>query len=565
MPINYQQKKNTNTVFGGTDSIIVPVGTTAERSGTELGQLRYNTTTGLAEFYTATGWAGVDAPPTVSSVSGVINADTDNTITITGTGYKVGSVVFITGAGVSNVERALVTTYVNQTTLTAATNATAVNYVGGASFGIKVLNPSGLTGQLDNAGTIDRDPVWSTAAGTIATWGDRNGSQSASVSAADPEGTTVTYALASGSLPGNASLNTSTGAITSPDPTDVGSPTTYTFTINASSNGFSSARSFNIIVNPTADGSSSARAATSAASIKTLTGTTTNGLYWVKPTAYGGSAQQVYCIMDGTGGTAGWTLAFNYIPADPSAWGGALWWGNSQWDTQDGSFNTGNGLTVNQKTSAYGYLGHNEVLFIMHNRSNTSWRGWGRYAYTASYQGQTLFQLLSSDGTRNKVVTSGGRAQTGGGGSGITANDRRTDDSGLGGDMFIDGTVGPYNMAAYNLVYRAGTSAYGWNADTANDTRITTTAAAPGAGNGQLRGHHIAGFGIDHAHSGWSGRAGVSGSLSYCDGNHILGGTNNYQDRGDGRSRAFFVSSDPNCHNGWEHGTLDIGYAVFVR
>jgi Putative Ig domain len=251
MPINYQQKKNTNTVFGGTDAIVVPIGNSDQRSGTELGQLRYNTTTGLAEFYTATGWAGVDAPPTVSNISGTINEDTDSTITITGTGFKTGSIVYITGAAVTNVERSLTTTYVNQTSLTAVTNATAVNYVGGASFGVKVLNPSGLSGQLDNAGNVDRDPIFSTSAGNLGTIYDSARTRSFTISASDPDGQTVTFSIASGSLPTGLSLNSSTGVI-SGTANAVGSDTTFTFVIRASSTVGSLTstedRSFNIIV-----------------------------------------------------------------------------------------------------------------------------------------------------------------------------------------------------------------------------------------------------------------------------------------------------------------------------
>jgi hypothetical protein len=304
MPINYQQKKNTNTVFGGTDAIVVPIGNSDQRSGTELGQLRYNTTTGLAEFYTATGWAGVDAPPTVSNISGTINENTNSTITITGTNFKTGSVVYITGSAVSNVERSLTTTYVNQTTLTAATNATSVNYVGGASFGIKVLNPSGLSGQLDNAGSIDRDPVWSTNAGNIATIADEYGSYSpiATVSASDPDGSAVSYSVSSGSLPGNVSLNTSNGQI-SGNPTNVESATTFTFEITATSNGQSTPRSFNIILNPALDGTSSARAATSAANIKSVVGSPESGVYWLRSTGINSNTPfQVYCDFTLDGG-----------------------------------------------------------------------------------------------------------------------------------------------------------------------------------------------------------------------------------------------------------------------
>jgi hypothetical protein len=203
-------------------------------------------------------------------------------------------------------------------------------------------------------------------------------------------------------------------------------------------------------------------------------------------------------------------------------------------------------------------------LIIMHNESNTSWRGWGHYTYTASFQNKTLFQLASSETARDKIVTSGGRTTTGGSGSGLTQNDRRTDDNGLGGDVFIDGTISGYNMASYNLMFRASSGGgYGWAASERNDTRITTTAAETGSGDGQLRGHAWAGIGIDHGHSGYTQRVGSSGVISYCDGNHYYGttGSGNYN-FADGGSDAGTGSS---CMNGWEHGTLAVGHAFFVK
>lgn len=562
---NYSKYKNVNTVFGGQAGIVVPSGTTAERLGTATpGTVRYNTDLGLLEQYNALGWQSVDAPPTVTNISGTINENTNSTITITGSNFKTGAIISIEGAAVGGIPRQLSSVFVSTSTMTAATNATAVNYVGGAAFDIKVVNPSGLGGTLSPAGIVDRDPVWSTSAGTIATIFDAYGSYNpiVTLSAVDPDGSPVTYSLTSGSLPAGTAFNTSTGAI-SGDPTDVSTSTSYTFTVTATSNGQSIARSFTIIVNPALDGSSAAKASTGASAIKTLTGTNTNGLYWIQPAGYS-TAQQMYCIMDSAIAGGGWTLAMNYIPSDSSAWGGVLYYGNSRWDTQDGSFNTGNGLPTNQKTSAYGYLAHSQVLFIMHNVSNTNWRGYGHYTYTSSFQNKTLWQLISSETARDKIVTSGGRTTTGGSGSGITANDRRPDDNGLGGDVFIDGTVGGYNMANFNLMYRASSGGgYGWAADTRNDTRITTTAAQTGAGDGQTRGHHWAGIGIDHGHSGYTQRVGSSGSLSYCDGNHYYGttGSGNYAFV-DGGSNA---GTDSNCTNGWEHGTLNIGHAIFVK
>jgi len=163
--------KATDPKFLGSEGIVMPQGTTAERPGSpELGTLRYNTQLGFMEQYNATGWAGIDAPPTVTNLTGTISADTDSTITISGSNFKSGSTVTVTGPGVNNLDRVLATTFVNSSTLTAATNASAVNYVGGASFNIKVSNPSGLSAVLEPAGTIDRSPTWNTGAGSLGTF-----------------------------------------------------------------------------------------------------------------------------------------------------------------------------------------------------------------------------------------------------------------------------------------------------------------------------------------------------------------------------------------------------------
>jgi hypothetical protein len=299
-----KQELDVSASGAGTGAAILPSGTTDQRPGTPTeGMLRYNSTTGLYEQYTATGWQAVDAPPTVSNISGTINENTNSTLTITGTGFKSGSVVSIEGAGVGGTPRTLTTTFVSTTSLTAATNATSVNYTGGASFDVKVTNSSGLTGTLTTAGAVDRDPIWSTSAGTLATIADAYGSYSpiATLSASDPEGTSVTYAISSGSLPGNVTLNSSTGAISGDPTNETSASTTYSFVASATSNTQAATRSFNIIVNRTADGTSSARFATSAAAIKSLTGTTTNGYYWIQ-TAGMANPVQLWCDMNIDGG-----------------------------------------------------------------------------------------------------------------------------------------------------------------------------------------------------------------------------------------------------------------------
>lgn len=256
-------------------------GTSADRPNPpSVGMLRYNTDNGVVEQYNASGWVGIEPPPTITSYSGIINADTDSTITISGTNFKSGSVVTITGAAVGGVARTLTTSFVSPSTLTAQTNASAVNYVGGALFTIVVTNPSGLIASLTSAGNVDRDPLWVTSAGNIATVTDISTGTIATLVASDPEGDPITYGIVSGSLPSGTSLNSSSGVI-SGNPDDVVSPTTYTFNASATANTQIVNRSFNIIVNPARDGSSSARA-TTPYYLRNILNITTNGVYWIR-------------------------------------------------------------------------------------------------------------------------------------------------------------------------------------------------------------------------------------------------------------------------------------------
>jgi hypothetical protein len=248
----YSRYRYVNTVFGGDDGIVIPVGTTAQRPGVPAtGTIRYNTTLGLIENFNSNGWASIDVPPIVQSISGIINENTSTTITITGQNFKLGCIISIEGAAVGGISRTLTTTFVSTTQLTANTNASAVIFVGGASFDVRVVNPSGLAGVLAPAGNIDRDPVWATGAGTLGTVTNANrSSTSFTLSANDPDGGTITYSLVSGSLPAGGTL-TAGGVINGPF-TGVSTATTSTFTIRATTSVLSQStdRTFSITINP---------------------------------------------------------------------------------------------------------------------------------------------------------------------------------------------------------------------------------------------------------------------------------------------------------------------------
>ena len=295
-------------VSSKSDAIQVPNGTTEERpsgiaTAHSYGMIRYNETLGLIEKYDASGWGVIDNPPVVNSFSGVLNQNTNTTITITGTGFKTGAVVSIEGAAVGGVTRPLVTTFINSSTLTAATNAAAVNYVDNAAFDIKVSNQGGLSGVL-SGGIVDSTLSWTTSAGSLGTWNDV-GSYSVTVAATDPDGTSVTYAVTSGSLPPNTTLNSTTGVISTNGLGSVGNSTTYSFTITATSNSIGVARAFSIVGNPAPDGSSASRA-TSPDYLRNTLSTTTDGYYWIKVSPMS-SAVQCY-INFGAVDSKDWVL-----------------------------------------------------------------------------------------------------------------------------------------------------------------------------------------------------------------------------------------------------------------
>ena len=286
-----------NPVLTGTGGVKIPVGTTGERTNTQ-GVLRFNSTLGIAEYYDGNNWLVIDTAPTVLSLNNTnpkesqIAAGFD--LVITGTSFKSGATVKFIGA--DGTEHTSPTVTINSVTqITARIHTSVAN--SNEPYDIRVTNSSGLSGTLSDGLNVDAAPAFTTAAGTVATINDNATGTHATLAATDPEGGAVTF---SGTVGGGMSL-ASNGAI-SGDPTDVSGSTTVSFTATATdSSSQTSTRTFNVIVNPYPDGSSAVRAATSAAAIKTLTSTTTNGLYWIKPAGVS-TAYQAYCNMNIGGG-----------------------------------------------------------------------------------------------------------------------------------------------------------------------------------------------------------------------------------------------------------------------
>ena len=186
--------------------------------------------------------------PTVSSISPTVIENTATNVVITGTNFKDSSTPPTVDA-INSSSGAIVTA--NSVTFTSATSITA-NFtlpVDGTYF-LRVENSDGLAARSASALlTVSDAPAWTTAAGSLGTVAN-GGTINFTVAATNA----TSFAVQSGALPGGASLNTSTGAITG---TETGSTatTTFTFTIRATdAQGQTADRQFNIIISHGASG-----------------------------------------------------------------------------------------------------------------------------------------------------------------------------------------------------------------------------------------------------------------------------------------------------------------------
>ena len=112
-----------NRKFTGTSGVKLPEGTSAQRVD-EAGQLRFNITTNLAEYYDGTVWKAIDSPPDITSISPTSideqDLDQNNTITITGTNFSTNPTVKIIGNNSTEITPAT-TTFNSSTQITITT------------------------------------------------------------------------------------------------------------------------------------------------------------------------------------------------------------------------------------------------------------------------------------------------------------------------------------------------------------------------------------------------------------------------------------------------------------
>jgi hypothetical protein len=218
-------------------------GTTQNRPASpSVGDVYFDTTLAALIAYKSTGWEKVsqDPAPGVSSITPTTAATTGTTITITGSDFKTGLSVQFIGTNSSTYNSPSVT-FLSGSSITATTPGLPVAF---EPYDVKVINSDNQFGILENCLDSGGTPTWNTASGALATISEQT-ALNVSVSATDPDGTSIVYS--SSNLPAWISLNSSTGALTGTSP-DIASDTTYSFDISASDGVNTSSRSFSVIV-----------------------------------------------------------------------------------------------------------------------------------------------------------------------------------------------------------------------------------------------------------------------------------------------------------------------------
>ena len=167
----------------------------------------------------------VETKPTVTAVSAIIPPSVATSVTITGTNFASDSTHVPIVEAVSSTNaytRASVVSWASSTSISATFNLALGDYR------VRVENPDGNAGISTNAILQSSTaPTWTTAAGSLGTFGAETAISETVVATSD---SAVTYAKTSGTFPGGVTLASATGVISG---TETGSTatTTYTFEI----------------------------------------------------------------------------------------------------------------------------------------------------------------------------------------------------------------------------------------------------------------------------------------------------------------------------------------------
>jgi len=237
-----------NITDTGTEGTKIASGTTAQR-GSTAGQIRFNSTTGLAEYYDGNQFKSIDAPPSVSSVSptdvGESTISSNPSLVITGSNFSSTVTVKIKGDdGTEYTPASTTRDSTTQVTITLPSNLTNAN----EAYDVTVQNTSGLDFTLADAFNINATPVFGVASGSLGTlaFDGRESSNLTAITATDDEGTTVTFSITTGSPPTGLTFNSNGTWSGTAD--SVNATATSNFTVTATDGGESVTRDYSITV-----------------------------------------------------------------------------------------------------------------------------------------------------------------------------------------------------------------------------------------------------------------------------------------------------------------------------
>ena len=466
-----------NITDTGTEGTKVASGTTAQRGSTQ-GQIRFNTTTGLAEYYDGTSFKSIDSAPTVTSISPTDLESSNLPANITITGVNFGTSVNVKFIDVNGTEISSPTVTRNSST---QVTAQVPNTVSSANepFDIQVINTSSnLAGSLADVLNIDASPVFGVASGSLGTLSDidRAGSNLTSITASDDEGDTVTFSVTSGSIPTGLTLNSNGTFSGTADA--VGSNTTSTFTVTANDGTNTSTRQYSITVNApvievfNSNGTWNVPTGITAVQVLVVAGGGAGGT----TVGVGGGAN-----LRGAGGGAGGLI---FIPSwdvtGASSYAVVVGNGGS---VSSGNSTSGQNSTVSGGSKTLTALGGGHGGFS-DGTNNAETGGSGGSNWYPTYTGKAATQpantsdgvnTYNSTGYGNAGGNSSSAAPYGGGGGGATSRGQHYNEGQQGGTGF-DGTS--YGLSSYG---ESGYFASGGTSATYGGTNTSTRIGGGGA------------------------------------------------------------------------------------
>ena len=249
-----------NVAVTGTGALTVPSGTAEQQPTGVNGMIRYNSTTGYMEAYSAAGWGPFGflptPPPTIASISPLSTLVTDTStqvFTVTGTGITNGSTIELVGADGTNYD-VVDTTAPNaagtQITFKLGDLTSATAQLANRPYRVKVNSTSGLS--AITATGIGFSGIWTSPAAGASLYFSTTYSVSKTLEGTDAVGgTNKTFAVAPDSVSTLSSLGLSldqgTGVLSGQIAAVSSSATNVTFRVIDTPSGVFEERTFGIV------------------------------------------------------------------------------------------------------------------------------------------------------------------------------------------------------------------------------------------------------------------------------------------------------------------------------